>query len=333
MASVFGSDRNDRIVPGQLGSSGIFVEGDFSTGAEADDIRGLLGNDTIEAAGDEDLVFGDLQAVQAAGVKAGADNIKGQDSNDFLFGDSREFLAGAKGGNDTIEGGDGNDRIHGDVTGTMTDSTGGADKLFGDGGDDRIIGDGPEIFGGRGGKDIIDGGVGNDFLIGDAGGLTGVGILGEGAVGGDDTLKGGDGDDQLLGDAETYSDDAKGGKDKLDGGDGNDRLDGGRGDDLLVGGDGLDTFVIGRRNGNDVIKDLTADDVLDLSQMLGSSPLSSDAKLAILADGIDASDPFVKSGKKGLKVDLGQLFETDEAGTLLLVGVRELSVDQIIAGG
>jgi hypothetical protein len=86
-------------------------------------------------------------------------------------------------------------------------------------------------------------------------------------IGGDDAanaLAGSDGRDLLIG---------LDGKDRLDGGDGEDELVGGRGrdtliggvgNDILEGGAGRDLFVIGTGNGDDLIKDFSPRDVVDL---------------------------------------------------------------------
>ena len=66
----------------------------------------------------------------------------------------------------------------------------------------------------------------------------------------DDTVYGGAGNDSILGNA---------GNDSLSGGSGNDTLIGGKDDDTLIGGLGRDVFIYANGDGNDVIKDYTAD--------------------------------------------------------------------------
>jgi Ca2+-binding RTX toxin-like protein len=90
-----------------------------------------------------------------------------------------------------------------------------------------------ERIGGSERADKLTGSEARDLLIG---------------LGGNDRLNGGDGDDQLVGGA------------------GRDCLIGGAGNDIMEGGDGRDTFVIRRGNGDDVIKDFSDNDVVDLSR-------------------------------------------------------------------
>ncbi len=168
-------------------------------------------------------------------------------------------------------------------------------------GDDIIrSGYGDNSIDGGAGADLINGGLGEDTLTysGSNAGVTldfrtgvGYGIGGDGtgdtvlnvehivgsnfadAFKGDinaNTLRGGGGNDDLRG---------FGGADTLDGGSGhdvlfgfadNDILDGGAGADIMVGGDGADVFRFddgdtGRGADSDIIKDFTADDILDLS--------------------------------------------------------------------
>ena len=72
---------------------------------------------------------------------------------------------------------------------------------------------------------MLSGGKGGDEMIG---------------RGGNDQLRGDDGDDLLIG------------------GNGNDLLNGGRDNDILEGGPGRDSFVIGRKSGNDTIRDFVS---------------------------------------------------------------------------
>jgi|GEM_PF-5643504 len=72
---------------------------------------------------------------------------------------------------------------------------------------------------------------------------------------GNDKLYGNDGNDELDGDV---------GKDKLVGGSGNDELDGGAGNDKLIGGSGSDLFIFDDRDGDDVIKDFSGQDRIEI---------------------------------------------------------------------
>jgi Ca2+-binding RTX toxin-like protein len=87
-------------------------------------------------------------------------------------------------------------------------------------------------IGGDEGANRLTGSDGRDLLIG---------------LGGKDRLDGGAGDDQIVG------------------GTGADRLVGGAGNDILEGGEERDVFLIGAGDGDDVIKDFSARDVVQLS--------------------------------------------------------------------
>jgi peroxidase len=87
-------------------------------------------------------------------------------------------------------------------------------------------------IGGGEAADRLTGRDGRDLMIG---------------LGGKDRLDGGAGDDQLVG------------------GSGADKLVGGLGNDILEGGEGRDVFVIGAGNGDDIIKDFSPQDVVQLS--------------------------------------------------------------------
>jgi Ca2+-binding RTX toxin-like protein len=102
---------------------------------------------------------------------------------------------------------------------------------------------------GTNGNDEIDGSFGNDKIKGLGGNDE---IDGER---GNDKLYGNDGNDELDGDV---------GKDKLVGGSGNDELDGGAGDDKLIGGSGSDLFIFDDRDGDDVIKDFSGQDRIEI---------------------------------------------------------------------
>ena len=99
----------------------------------------------------------------------------------------------------------------------------------------------------------------------------------------DSTVSTGAGNDHLSGD---------GGVDVLDGGSGNDRLIGGRGDDILIGGEGRDTFIFAKGDGNDVVRDFTQEDRLDLRNYLDGvsrdGALTHSGTTAVVSNGIDS---------------------------------------------
>ncbi|RME15708.1 MAG: calcium-binding protein [Alphaproteobacteria bacterium] len=118
------------------------------------------GNDTVIAAEQDDIVFGEAGNDDITGGGgndelhggAGDDTLKGSAGADKLFGDA---------GNDLMLGGGGKDRLNGGV---------GIDILKGEGGADRLNGgDGIDVMLGGGGKDRLNGGLGDDQLDGGKG--------------------------------------------------------------------------------------------------------------------------------------------------------------------
>ncbi|WP_408887528.1 calcium-binding protein [Teichococcus aestuarii] len=129
------------------------------------------------------------------------------------------------------------------------------DTLAGRGGRDLLLGlEGHDRLDGGAGDDTLRGGAGQDQLLGGSG---------------DDLLQGDEGDDLLEGGT---------GADTLRGGDGADILTGGLGADTLTGGAGADTFLFrgAAELAGDLVTDLQAEDVLDLSA-LGARFIGSEA--------------------------------------------------------
>ncbi len=196
-------------------------------GAEADDMRGGLGNDTyvVDNVGDkvtENLNEGTDQVNSLIDytlglnlenlVLGGTGNLKGTGNtlNNVITGNA---------GNNILDGGDGNDTLNGGLGDDDLKGGKGDDTLNGGAGNDKLDGgDGNDDLDGGDGNDTLLGGLGNDDLSGGAG---------------NDTLDGGAGNDELEGNL---------GNDTLQGGDGNDILDGGEGSDTLIGGAGDDEF-------------------------------------------------------------------------------------------
>ncbi|HEY9217287.1 MAG TPA: calcium-binding protein [Phenylobacterium sp.] len=151
---------------------------------------------------------------------AGADNLKGGESWNFLYGlGGDDKLTVHDGENGWAWGGVGNDTIRGGDDG---------DHLFGGWGNDRIdAGEGQDLVKGGLGQDTINAGRDDDIVIAGAGR--------DSVLGGDggDLLEGNGGDDSLSGGS---------GEDFISAGDGNDSVDGGAGDDLISGGTGNDTL-------------------------------------------------------------------------------------------
>ena len=298
---VIGGSHIDRLVGGAgrdvvLGGSGDDVIG----GNDGRDIlRGGSGGDVLSGGADQDYLRGDT----------GADALHGDGGNDRLWGDE---------GNDSIYGGDGDDILAGGAGDDLMVGGAGADRFvyYEDAGNDLIYHfevehdvidlrllpqaiefeelsiqetddgsgvivkhealDGSIEIKGIGKSDltksnfalpdgtttliVIDGTmIGLDvdpFMGSDASALMLDGSAGNTTMAkggydrvfggeGDDRLEGGDDDDDLYG--EEGDDGLLGGEghDRLFGGEGDDTLDGGTGDDLLVGGEGNDRLTGG----------------------------------------------------------------------------------------
>jgi serralysin len=196
---------------------------------------------------------------------SGQGGVQGGGGNDKLYGsDASERIFG-NGGNDWINGGKGNDTLSGGKGGDTFYQTWHAahDTIVDFGAGDKI--DVSVFMSSRtmgvtqqGSDVLIENGLGDSLLVknistanlvktstGFEYNMTGTGgIQGKS---GNDSLKGGSGNDTLYGNA------------------GADRLDGGAGNDILVGGAGGDTFFQTWWGGDDVVKDFSSGDKVDVS--------------------------------------------------------------------
>ena len=145
---------------------------------------------------------------------------------------------------------------------SWVNGTGSADLIAYSSADDTILG--------KGGNDTITAGAGND------------------------DVHGGDGDDLISGED---------GNDLLHGGAGNDILYGGDGLDTLFGGAGDDTFVFENTsafNNVDVIKDFNvSDDIIDISDLLGSYNSLTDLIADFVEMTTSGSDTIIKIDRDG----------------------------------
>jgi putative cell wall-binding protein len=180
--------------------------------------------------------------VEIHGNRTLADNIRGGQGDDALWG---------YGGADRIEGGSGNDSIVGGPGDDILTDTFGDDNIKG--------GDGNDAIDGGSGVDLLLGGAGDDFVhkpLDNSDGATGFLGTGDdiflGGTGrdtpfgneGDDWLETGAASDLVIGDnSQQFQNDQIGGDDVLIGGPGSDDMDAEGGDDIMVGGvGGTDRF-------------------------------------------------------------------------------------------
>lgn len=127
---------------------------------------GNAGNDTIDAKGGADLVYGGNDNDLIHGGD-GNDTVSGDAGNDTVYGDAGDDVVNGGIGDDRLYGGDGNDTVFGDEGNDTLYADKGADSLYG--GDDR------DLFVGGNACDFIDGNEGgNDYDTLD---LTGAGPL------------------------------------------------------------------------------------------------------------------------------------------------------------
>ena len=164
-------------------------------------------------------------------ASTGGDTVKGDDSDNYIFGAAGNDTIDGGLGNDTLEGGDGNDSL-----------IGGPDTISGAQKDD-------DLFLGGNGNDTMVGGAANNTLSyeGVTFGISAAAVVGTGSVAKIGTgwadqisnirnLTGGSANDTLLGDGQDNS---------LSGGKGNDSIIGGTGNDTVSGGAGNDTLIAG----------------------------------------------------------------------------------------
>lgn len=185
-------------------------------GGEADEIRGLEGNDTLFGRDGADALAGGAGSDLLAGG-SGDDTLEAGDGNDILYGDANPFQANAQAGTEVVpattppplaqavyvDAGIGWIRYKVDTTDLPPSSQSNPDAVT-----PVLLQLSPARFG-------------ESVLL-----QADVSHPGQG-IGGDDLLLAGAGDDLLSGQA---------GNDQLEGGAGHDRLTGGGGSDLLLGG-------------------------------------------------------------------------------------------------
>ncbi len=309
-AYLYGESGNDRI-------AGTLRNDVADGGYDHDDIRVLLGDDTVYGGPGNDFVDSGQGADILAGESgadrllggAGTDYLVGGDGSDWLYGDTNEGVVAAWDG-------DAERRVPylnevnyslGPVNSGIVEWYYLADAPVTEVGDDVLIGGrGDDWLYGGGASDYLYGGGDQDVLQGEAG---------------DDHLFGGDGDDWLWGDKWDESVEADGGvidqytypsalvmfrwrehqdgvdvagNDVMDGGagidvlyagGGDDTLNGGIGNDWLYGGAGDDQYIVDAAWGIDVIDDEDGSDAI-----VFKSVVPADLFIGRTGDGIRFSD-------------------------------------------
>ena len=215
-------------------------------GTDADNVKGSEIDDSIYGGNGNDTLKGGT----------GNDKIDGYNDDDKLFGEQdNDTLIGGF-GNDSLDGGEGDDSLEGDAGNDTLNGGSGADKMTGGEGDDYYfvdnIGDTiNEDTSTKGGNDTVEIRISlnqkDNFSL-----FTGVEnyIL---KYDRDADVAGDDGDNKITGGIGNNHLFGNGGNDTLIGDAGNDTLEGGKGIDSLVGGAGDDIYII--NNTEDVIVD------------------------------------------------------------------------------
>ncbi|GKY89225.1 hypothetical protein STA1M1_30940 [Sinisalibacter aestuarii] len=268
---LFGGGAND-ILSG--GDNNDFLRG----GGGADFIDGGNGIDRASWNASSEGVTVNLALGTGAGGSASGDLItnveemEGSDFADNLTGDDGDNWIAGRGGADTLAGGLGNDVIFGNA---------GSDNLLGGDNDDLLIG--------GAGADTLNGGTGQDRAEYVQSGAAVQVDLGSGVgTGGDaagdilisiENVNGSNFADTLTGDGNANILRGRSGDDVLNGGAGDDvingengvdTINGGADDDVLYGGNDADTFVFDPNWGNDTIVDFEDGvDLLDFSAFAG----------------------------------------------------------------
>jgi serralysin len=254
--------------------------------------------------------FSNAQLANHLAYTGGTAPAAGNVANARLFeGDLRSLIENANGGSgddfilgnqtsNSLRGNDGDDTLIGSA---------GADSLFGGLGSDILAGDSysspppagvdDAAIGNGAGNDLLAGGKGNDTLIGGGGIDTATYATADGKVivnlttglssgaDGADTLSG---IENLIGSA--FSDELTGnaGDNELNAGAGKDRLVGNGGADILIGGVGKDRFIYLATSDStdairDLISDLQANDILDLSAIDANTGVEGNQAFVFLA--------------------------------------------------
>ncbi|MGF2033818.1 MAG: transporter substrate-binding domain-containing protein [Nostoc sp. CmiVER01] len=156
------------------------------------DIRGGLGDDTLNGTPDDDQLDGDYGNDLLDG-KDGDDDLLGAQCNDTLIGGLGDDVLEGNFGDDNLDGGFGDDFIAGSSGSDRLVGGDGADILNGGVGNDYLEGNhGNDEIAGGSGDDILNGNEDNDWLVADDGNDILIGGTG------DDILNGGDGADVFF---------------------------------------------------------------------------------------------------------------------------------------
>jgi Ca2+-binding RTX toxin-like protein len=303
----------DNIIDGGAGADQMWggKGGDTYYMDNKDDVIGEFageGNDTVVTALVLQSAIDNVENYKFTGAKA--QNFKGTDAdNDIWGGSGGDYLHGGK-GNDEIYGGAGNDALHGGLGNDIIDGGTGADTLYDEDGDDiyRVDNIGDIVLDQAGFDSVFATvSIGNLFQ-----GIEHLQFEGTANLNGN----GNDLDNYIIGNS---------GKNVLDGKNGNDTIQGSLGNDTMTGGAGKDKFVFDVSNakeGKDVITDFAkADDILSLHNV---GDRNADSKVN-LADLLLTISSVVDHGA-GKAVDV--IF--DSGAQITFNGAGTGSVDSIV---
>ncbi|MEO1500401.1 MAG: Hint domain-containing protein [Pseudomonadota bacterium] len=233
---------------GSTGGQVAYVTDVHFTANQTDDdvIHGDQGNDSLDGAAGDDVIFGDQLAIDpvdfTSGTTGTATSATFDNQSPYAVELAQIDSTGGLVSITTIPSGSNFsaasttetnwvllDPDTGDILELYEAPADGSTLVFDSAGDDTLSGgEGNDTLSGDWGNDSIDGGDGDDVAAGGSG---------------DDTISGGDGNDTLDGDLGNDALFGEAGSDVLSGGDGEDTLTGDTGPDTLAGDAGNDTII------------------------------------------------------------------------------------------
>ena len=298
VGTIDGSSRTKAIQITANGYSNLITGGSGKS-----TINGEAGNDTITGSKSADIINGG----------DGSDLISGGASNDILNGGANDDIIDGGVGSDKLFGDSGSDSLSGgDGKDVITDYATGEDVIkLTSGTVSKVTTSKSDIvftIGKGSSKVTVAGGKNKNITVIDKNGKESSFVYGNTNV----TIGNSDGDYykalpsvisidaskrskaiEMIGNDKNNSIISGKGKDLINGGDGADTILGGRGNDTLTGGNGTDIFYYTNGDGNDIITDYTAEDIIQLG------------KKTVVTGAFSGSDLVLTSGKGKITVQGG----------------------------